>query len=210
MVPRSLKILAVLLAAGGSLAAQEAAPAPTPARDAQAVVLAPKAPPAADAPAASDGVTHSVSPGVSAALSFKYSPPTPTPEPKEVPEDKPKNEIPRLPAYVVRESRPPIFTHRELLTNAGVVNLQFRRHPGLAIGNLFGLNDAVAEQMFYDDERQSSITDLVDTAYAMARGGDKDEAVYILQSTQDTYMRTPDLSWNGPGGGGGFSGGGGK
>ena len=38
--------------------------------------------------------------------------------------------------------------------------------------------------MFYDDERLTNIDDLTDTAHAMAQGGDKAEAQYILKETQ--------------------------
>jgi hypothetical protein len=163
-------------------------------------------------------VARTVSPGIAAALADgmpRYSPPTPAPVQAAAPQeeseaDKPKNSIPRLPAYVVRDSRPPMFRNSELLTAKGAVDLSFKNHPGLAIGNIFGLNDAVARDMFYDDERLTNMADMSDTAHAMARGGDNAEAQYILQETQDTYMRTPDTTWGGPGGGGGFSGGGGK
>jgi hypothetical protein len=138
--------------------------------------------------------------------------PTMTPEQVEaqIEADKPKNAIPRLPAYVVRDSRPPVFRNSELLTQEGIVGLTFRRHRGLAIGNIFGLNEGVAREMFYDDERLTSMDDLADTAHAMAQGGDKAEAQYILKESNDTFMRIPDTTWGGPGGGGGFSGGGGK
>ena len=172
-------------AAAAVAAAQDAAPAPAadapPARDAPAIVLAPKAATSAPVPVPDhDAGTRSVSAGVAQALADgmpRYSPPTPAPTqtPEQVQAqaeaDKPKNAIPRLPAYVVRDSRPPVFSNRELLTKEGQVALTFRNHPGLAIGNLFGLNEGVARQMFYDDERLSSMADLADTAHAMAQGG---------------------------------------
>lgn len=214
---RTPKLLAVFLAAASLAAAQDAAPAPDapPARDAPAIVLAAKPDESAPVPAPErDPGTRSVSPGVAQALADgmpRYHPPTPVPT--QTPEqilaqaesDKPKNAIPRLPAYVVRESRPPVFRNREILTDAGMVGLTFRNHPGLAIGNLFGLNEGVARQMFYDDERLTSIDDLSDTAHAMAQGGDRAESQFILKETNDTFMRIPDTTWGGPGGGGGFS-----
>jgi hypothetical protein len=227
MLYRTPKVLLAFLAAAAVAAAQDAAPAAGPApadapatRDAPAIVLSAKAPSPAPVPVPNgDSAARSVSPGVAQALSDampRYHPPTPvptlTPEQVQAQEeaDKPKNAIPRLPAYVVRESRPPMFRNQEILTNSGVMALTFRNHPGLAIGNIFGLNEGPAREMFYDDERQTSMADLTDTAHAMTRGGDPAEAQFILQSTQDTFMRTPDTTWGGPGGGGGFSGGGGK
>jgi hypothetical protein len=198
-------ILALMGAALPAAAQEAAAPSPAPAtRDAAAVVLEPAKAAPAPAPAADpDGVARAVSPGIARAQ------PAEAPDARDL--DKPKNEIPRLPAYVVRASRPPIFRPRDLNTQSGLVDLSFRRHPGLVIGNIFGLNEGAAQAMFLDDERLSNISDLADTAHAMDAGGDKGEAKYILQETQDTYMRTPDTTtWGGPGGGGGFSGGGGK
>ena len=103
--------------------------------------------------------------------------------------DKPKNEIPRLPKYVVHERRPPVFRERDVFSASGMLDLSFRRHPGLSIGNILGLNEGLARQMIYDDERLASIEDLNETAYSMAQGGDVAEAQYILKATQDTFMR---------------------
>ncbi|HEY5079041.1 MAG TPA: hypothetical protein VII43_04315 [Opitutaceae bacterium] len=219
MPNRAPKLLLAFLAAASLAAAQDAAPAPAPdappTRDAPAIVLAAKPGDSAPVPVPDrDPGARSVSPGVAQALADgmpRYHPPTPVPTQTaeqvqaQIEADKPKNAIPRLPAYIVRESRPPVFRNRELLTDAGIVGLTFRRHPGLAIGNIFGLNEGVAKQMFYDDERLDSMEDLADTAHAMAQGGDRAEAQYILQESKNTFMRIPDTTWGGPGGGGGFS-----
>jgi hypothetical protein len=124
--------------------------------------------------------------------------------------DKPKNQIPRLPKYVVRESRPLVFRNRDLYTTEGLVNLSFKNHPGLGFGNLFGLNSKIAYDMYMDEQRQANIDDLTDTAQAMARGGDKAESQYILPASQEAFMRPIEETWGGPGGNGGFSGGGGR
>jgi hypothetical protein len=231
MMNRASKILLVFAVAAAGASAQNTAPAPsqpagqspatpptagTGTSDASSVVLAPKpkdyiAPPPAD----SDGMTRSVSPGIAAELSAgfdRYSPPTPTPTPTAVPEgDKPKNEIKRLPSYIVRESRPPIFRERDLNTTQGQVNLSFASHPGLIFGNILGLNSSVAYDMYKDDERLENINEMTDLAHAMSLGGASAEGTYILQQTQNTYMRTDD-TWNlsAPGPGAGTLGGWGK
>ena len=123
--------------------------------------------------------------------------------------DKPKNEIKRLPKYVVHEKLPPVFRNRDLYTASGLVDLSFQAHPGLNFGNVLGLNTAVAAQMYQDDERLRNMSDLSDTARAMAAGGDRSEGSYILQQSQQTYMRTPD-DFGPVGGLGGNSGGWGK
>jgi hypothetical protein len=179
--------------------------APVPTHDNSAVVLAKTAPEPLPTPAR-DAETRSVSSNLAAALSSgmpRYNPPKPTPtgDPQDLRDiDKPRNDIPRLPKYVVRESRPPVFSQRDLSTDRGLVSLSFKAHPGLNLGNFFGLNSGVAREMIYDDERLANIKDLNETAYAFARGGDKAEADLIQKATQDAFMRSDD-SWNsGPAG----------
>ena len=208
---RTLQLLLVFAGAAGLAIADDSAPAPTPevaktqaaaeTKDASSLVLAPRHDDYVPAqPADSDGVARSVSPGVAAALAAsmpKYEKPTPTPAVVAEPEDerdidKPKNEIPRLPKYVVQERRPPVFRQRDLYTAAGLNELYFKAHPGLNIGNIFGLNSSIAKQMIYDDQRLANIEDLNETAYAMAKGGDMAEAQYILKESQDTNMRSAE------------------
>jgi hypothetical protein len=235
MTNRAPKILLAFMVAAGVASAQRAATAPSPAAgpgaevspaagtetsDASSIVLAqkPAAFPLAQ-PADSDGVTRSVSPGVAAALAQgmgKFSPPTPTPTPVAEPQDlrdidKPRNEIKRLPSYIVRESRPPIFRERDLNTTAGQIDLSFKSHPGLLFGNLFGLNSGLAYDMYLDDQRQQNIDELTDIAHAVSRGDPKSGA-YILEQTQGAYMRTDDAVnyFGGPISGGGTMGGAGK
>jgi len=221
--PRSLLILMVAATAAAQTATPPSAAGAGPAEatgkgDAQAAVLA--AQPSAPVPlpsVAPVGPQRAASPEVEAALSLgrpKFSPPTPTPAALDVPQDmrtvdKPRNEIPRLPSYIVRDSRPPVFRDRDINTKEGLVSLSYKLHPGLGIGNLMGLNDAPAYEMFLADERLANIADLTDTARSIAAGGDRAEGEYILQQTQDTYLR-PDQGfiWNGPGGGGNAGGGG--
>ncbi|HMD61791.1 MAG TPA: hypothetical protein VKG78_10180 [Opitutaceae bacterium] len=227
---RASKILLAVMAAAAPAAAQNG-PSPTPAPahsapdsspaagpdagDASSIVLADKAPTLAPLQP-DDGSGRSVSAKIAEDLASgmpRYNPPTPTPTPAAEPldmrdVDKPRNEIRRLPKYVVRESRPPVFRNRDLYTTEGLAGLGFKRHPGLGFpGNILGLNSEVAYQMYLDDERLANIEDLTDTARAMARGGDKAESEYILKASQETYIRPIEETWNGPGGGGGFSGG---
>jgi hypothetical protein len=220
---RALKSLLALMVTASVAAAQTAAPPPAPAVGTIPAVPADNAPaaqagePVPTPTPAPDYTYRSVSSGVAEALSMdrpKYNPPTPTPVTVDVPEDmrtvdKPKNDIPRLPSYIVRDSRPPVFRNRDLYTKDGLVSMSYKLHPGLGIGNLAGLNDNAAYQMFLDDERLANIADLTDTARSIAAGGDKAEGEYILQATQDTYMRPdPGFIWGGPGGGANGGGGG--
>jgi len=231
---RASKILLAIMAAAAPAAAQNAAPphppaagpgqATTPAAgeataDASSVVLAEKPPALAPMRAADgDDSARAVSSKIAADLNLgmpKYAPPTPTPaaapEAQDMRDiDKPKNEIKRLPQYVVRESRPLVFRNRDLYTTEGLINLSFKSHPGLLYGNFLGLNSEVAYQMYLDEQRKANMDDLADTARAMARGGDTAESEYILKASQETFMRPIEETWTGPGGNGGFSGGGGR
>ena len=227
MTYRTPSLMLLLLVATLGAKGQEAAPAKDPAApatpaaapapDTSSVILASKPAPA-PLPASddADSNTRSVSAKVAADLALgmpKYDPPKPTPVPAADPQDlrdidKPKNEIKRLPKYVVHEAKPPIFRQSELLTDAGKIDLGFKNHPGLRIGNIWGLNEGLAKAMLEDEDRLSAKDDLTDTAHAMARGGDPEESKYILQATQDAYMQNSPLwTWNGPGGNGGNSGG---
>jgi len=210
----ALKSILALMVTASVVAAQSAATPPAataPSDNAQAAAPVPTPTPAPEY------TYRSVSPGVAQALSLdrpKYNPPTPTPAVVDLPEDmrtieKPKNDIPRLPSYIVRDSRPPVFRNRDLYTKDGLVSLSYKLHPGLEIGNFAGLNDNAAYAIFLDDERLANIADLTDTARSIAAGGDKAEGEYILQATQDTYLR-PDagFNWGGPGGGANGGGGG--
>lgn len=117
--------------------------------------------------------------------------------------NKPKNEIKRLPKYVVRQQAPPIFRTRDLYTKAAQTDLAMKQYAGLGfIPPLSFLNRNVADQMAAEDERLGNISDLKDTAASMGAGGDSAESKFILRETQDTYMRDEGWTWNGPGGGG--------
>jgi hypothetical protein len=108
--------------------------------------------------------------------------------------DKPKNEIPRLPMslmsrYVVRGARLPVFRNVDLYTKEGLIDLSFKEHPGLRIGNIFNLNSGIAYQAALSDQRMSDRKDLTDTAYAMAVGGDSSEAEVLQNSIIDESFR---------------------
>ncbi|HEY1765090.1 MAG TPA: hypothetical protein VGF85_09210 [Opitutaceae bacterium] len=223
MVTRASKLLFALAASAAMATAQSTAPAADPkaadpaTTDASAVVLAQKPAPPPPVPLPNRDLEDSdraISSRTAAALASampKYSVPTPTPTPTLDPElDRPKNGIVRLPSYVLRESRPPVFRKQDLYTTQGLIDLSFKSHPGLLFGNILGLNSGVAYQMWLDEQREAALNDFADESHAMDRGGDKAESQYILQASQETFMRPVEPVWNGPGGNGGFSGGSGR
>jgi len=169
-------------------AAPVAAPAPTPARTARAL-----------------------SPELATVLASgmpKYDPPKPVDASADTSADapdardaeKPKNEIRRLPKYVVRAPRPLVFRERDLYNEDGLEALAMKRYTGLGLVPFPSWNSKIAEQMYWEQDRLNNISDLVDTARAMARGGASDEGQYILRATQDTYRRDATWGWNGPNG----------
>jgi len=195
---RTLQFLAGLTAAAASAAAQGAAPDPS-AADTSSLILAPKpeaaplasnaAPGAAYRPA-SPAIAQDISsglPGYSPALlSLKASPPAQD----QRDSTKPKNQIPRLSPelmarYVVYGKRVPVFRTRDLYTEAGLVDLALKQHPGLHIGNFFNLNSKIAYATAMNDAMFADRQDLVDTTLAMAAGGDGAEAAAMQQALID-------------------------
>jgi hypothetical protein len=130
----------------------------------------------------------------------KYSPPKPVEKKPAViseeaaDDEKRKNGIIRLPDYVVREKRPPIFKERELATPERKADLAFKIHPGLGFGPLSTLNRRVGLAMYQEQERLDGMNELADDARTMRRAGDKSTADYITRQSQQTYIQRDD-SW---------------
>lgn len=130
----------------------------------------------------------------------KYSPP---PKPVEKPPeedlpdlrevDKPKNTIIRLPKYVVRDAKPPVFRERDLHSESAQADIGMKRYAGLGLLPFSSLNRGVALFMYQEQERLDTIADLKDTAATARRAGDKGASDYLLRETDKTYMRTGDF-----------------
>ena len=80
-------------------------------------------------------------------------------------EEKPKNGIVRLPAYLVREPKMPALSEAQVLTPRGRVDLAYKAFPELRVGNLWIFrNDAIANAMLEEElmtERAREIADLM-------------------------------------------------
>lgn len=138
----------------------------------------------------------------------KFNPPPKLPEPKpeeEQPDlrdtDKPKNRIIRLPKYVVKEPRPPVFRERDLRSKSGLTDLGLKSHPGLAIGNFGGLNRPTALLMYQEKERLDNMAEMKNEAKDAKNSGDAAGAEYILRETNRANYRPTDFGWNSDGGG---------
>ena len=73
-------------------------------------------------------------------------------------------DVVRLPRYDVQGRRIPQFKERELLTPTARIDLYLKRHPGLRIGNLFGLNRGMAAAMIAEEDaydRRREMSDLL-------------------------------------------------
>ncbi len=149
-------------------------------------------PPAAGdtAPAEPKKRTRVVSNEVAAALAAgmpKYDPPKPV-EPKaeeDLPDlresDKPRNGIIRLPDYVVREKKPPVFNQADVRDKQ---NFALHRFAGL---NLSGGNNRIARDLLWEEERLTSKAEFTD----LARTGsvnDPESQRYYKKLLNDTYV----------------------
>jgi hypothetical protein len=90
------------------------------------------------------------------------------------------NGVVRLPRYEVREPRLPNFKEREILRPRARVDLHFKRHPGLRIGNIFGLNRGIARAMIAEqddyDRRQEMAELLAFQSFADSQPRPKNES----------------------------------
>lgn len=210
----SRPLLAAALAAAlicADVGAQNPAPAAKPAILAETSAEKSTPPPAPKR-------TRVISPEVAAALAAatpKFTPAPPKPEVKPTPEeeqpdlrdiDKPKNTIVRLPKYIVRESRPPVFTERAINTEKGLTDIAMRRYISdvdralnLASVPFIGrLSEARALALYSEDERLKNMSDLRDAGVNTGKV-DSAAGAYILKESQNTYMRTGDFGWGGSG-----------
>jgi hypothetical protein len=196
VIARPLYVAAVIFAVKGVAIAQNIAPSPNfSAVDTASLILAHSSKtPTQDLPDL-EMRARPVSPTIASEISLGV--PTYKAEPSstelktEVTDpqtsDRPKNQIPRLPAalmqkYFVRESRIPVFRVRDLYTKAGLIDLSFKEHPGLHFGNFFNLNATAAYNKIINEQLYAARLDLADTAFAMAVGEDTKEIVPMQQA----------------------------
>ncbi len=180
-------------------------------------VLAPKKEEAArpSAPSANRPISSSVAAQL-AAVAPKYTPPPPKPEPSEEEEidardvDKPRNNIIRLPKYIVQEAKPPVFNERAIHTKEGLTDLALRRYitdidralnrfalplfSGWSPGGGSAL-ERRAMAMYAEQERLDNLSDMSDAAATVGKS-DAAQGTYILRESQKTYLRNNDIGWN--------------
>jgi hypothetical protein len=90
-----------------------------------------------------------------------------------------------MPVFRVTEFRHTFFRDRDIYAKAGMIDLSFKRHPGLYFGNPFKLNEAAAYEIFLRDDWNATKSDYFDMAHAMALGGDPGEGRMIVKAIDD-------------------------
>jgi len=149
---------------------------------------------------------------VSAALAgIKYEAPQPEKKKEDEPAedtdlrdvDKPRNTIIRLPKYIVEGERPPVFAEKEINTKKGLAELAMKRylstvHQGLNryhLPALFGgiSNEALAMDMYHDQERLDAMQDYKEKVSLFRAAGDK-EADALKKEADTTFLRRGDFS----------------
>jgi len=149
-----------------------------------------------------------ISGDLSKALSagIKYNPPPP-PKPeaelvdmREV--DKPRNEIIRLPKYIVEAKRPPVFNEHNLYSKEMLRRLAYQRYIstfGRNVLNKYRLPiigggiDAYVMMQYEAEERKNNLTEMADKVSMYRVTGDNAEADKLKEDTQDTLMRRTEF-----------------
>ena len=182
-----------------------------------AAMAQPAAPPPADAAPAPTERPRAVSPATAALLAAalpKIGPVKPAERKPdaELPDlrdtDKPRNEIVRLPKYVVREPRPPVFTERELYSDRAFGERLARRYYSegylafnrlarftpLALYLSSAADNALAQ--YYMDERLQKMAAFADLT-KMLMVSDPVAGAKARDAVQQTFMHTSEFSWSG-------------
>ena len=110
---------------------------------------------------------------------------------------KPKNGIIRLPTIVVEGERPPVFTEREVYTDKGLEAIAVKRYFSDASQalNKFNIpfltksNEAIAMEMWAEDERLRLIAEFDERADKVLLFGDEEGAKEIKMLSNDALGR---------------------
>ncbi len=186
---------------------------------ATALVAQPAPPPAAESPVAAPASPRAVSPAMADTLKAalpksafvkpaEKTSAEPAPDLRDI--DKPRNEIVRLPKYVVREPRPPVFTDRELLGDRAFGEKLARRYYSewyLAFNKLARWTPLAlflpspggsALARFYEEERLRKMGEFADLTNMVMRS-DPIAGARVKDLTQEMFMRKSDFGWQGGG-----------
>lgn len=128
-----------------------------------------------------------------------YNPPEPEPEKseEEIAAYERKNNIIRLPKVVVEGERPPIFTEREVNTDKGLEQIAVQRYFGgaaqamntVAIPIVGKSNEALAMEMWEEDERLRQMKDFNDRADMEETLGEEEDAEETREMIREATHR---------------------
>lgn len=149
-----------------------------------------------------DRLSESTTKAVAAGISF--NPPKPVekkPEPVVAPDDKPQNDIPRLPEYIVHGERPPIFRPRDIYTKKGLGEFAVNKYlsEGSKALNRFTLplvgmgKESIAQAMYEDDVRQENLKEANQSIYIL-RQTDSVGADQLKKEVDQTFIRRTEFS----------------
>ncbi|MEO5959695.1 MAG: hypothetical protein ABIZ49_13850 [Opitutaceae bacterium] len=103
--------------------------------------------------------------------------------------DTPRNQIVRLPDYIVREPRAPSFPERRILTPKGRLEVALKRFPGLRFGNIWFLrNDGIALFMLEEEYRLERMAEMADLA-SLVRISDPAAGATLKSDMQQSSLR---------------------
>lgn len=105
---------------------------------------------------------------------------------------KPRNTIIRLPEYVVRDPKVRPIKEREVLAPDGRLELARKRHPGVRVGNFFGLNNGVALAMLAEEERLERKREFENLA-ELTRYTDPAAHAKVKHEVEQAFMRERDF-----------------
>jgi hypothetical protein len=146
---------------------------------------------------------HAVSTDVSKSVTsaFQYNPPPPPKPEEELVDmreiDKPRNEIIRLPKYLVEAKKPPVFNERNLYSKEMLRRLAYQRYMG-SFGSALnkyklpiigGGAEAYAMMQYEAEVRRQNMAEMEDKVSMYRISGDKEEADKLKADAQDTFMR---------------------
>lgn len=181
-----------------------------------AAIAQPDSPPKAAVPSAPNLRPRAISPAAATLLNAalpKVAPVKPAATNSAGPSsdvrdvDKPQNTIVRLPQFVVREARPPIFREQDLYREQDLARRLAKRYYSegyLAFSRLIHYTplalvlpsaEASALQQFYDDERLRNMADVADNANMLMKSNPAAGAK-MKYDAQQTFMHWSDLGWS--------------
>ncbi|MGC4075088.1 MAG: hypothetical protein QM760_21820 [Nibricoccus sp.] len=157
--------------------------------------------PSEPAPSETKKKSRMLSPEASSALlaGYSYQPPKPVePVDDEIDQrdvDKPRNEIIRLPKYMVEAERPPVFADRNLYTTQNFSKLLIQRYLGKGGLNKYQLGkegQIYAAQMYWDDERLKNMVEGNNQVSLYRASGDEEKAAKAERENKSMMLRTND------------------